>query len=88
MKNQKEQFAEIVKAFEAKCGSNTELLTVVHEAEAFFAENFDRYQKDSLAGTMSNMWYCVKGNDAGDKSLLRNCFSAMQRVANGAKIKA
>ena len=88
MENQKEQFAEIAKAFEAKCGSNTDLLTAVHEAEAFFAENFDCYQQDSLAGTMNNMWYCVKGNDAGGKSLLHDCFGAMQQVAKGATIKA
>lgn len=87
MKDQNEQFSEIVKAFEVKCGSNAELLNAVHEAGDFFAENFNRYQRNTLSGTMSNMWYCIKGSDAGNESLLRDCFGAMQQVAKGATIK-
>ncbi|MEA5143147.1 MAG: hypothetical protein VB023_06155 [Oscillibacter sp.] len=86
MENQMERFDEIVKMFEAKCVGNEELLKSLSDARMFFAENFDNCKEETLAATLSCMWYCNGGNN-GYNSPLASALGAIQRIAKGAKFK-
>ena len=84
----KKQFEEIVAQFEEKFAGKDELLKVVANVKSAVLNNIDMYAQPTLSETLSAIWYGEYATSHSGKSMFKDCFGAIQKVANGATFKA